>query len=57
MYESIYSLFKKELKILREYFNENQKKEFIQSSTLSTEYSILFVLKSNEEMRLYINYR
>ncbi len=28
-YESIYSLFKKELKILQEYLNKNQKKEFI----------------------------
>jgi len=29
IYRSIYSLSKKELKILREYLNENQKKRFI----------------------------
>ncbi len=56
IYRSIYSLSKKELKILQEYFVKNQKKEFIQFLTLSTEYSVLFILKSNREIYLYINY-
>ena len=55
-YRSIYSLSEKELKILQEYLDKNQKKEFIQFSILFIKYSVLFISKSNKEMRLYINY-
>ena len=42
--------------MLQEYLNKNQKKEFIQFSILSIEYLVLFVLKLNKEMCLYVNY-
>ena len=57
MFELIYALFKKELRILRKYLNENLKKEFIRKSQSSTKYSILFVLKKDETLRLCVDYR
>ena len=56
-FELIYALFEKELKTLREYLDENLKKEFIQKSKSSTRYSILFVLKKDETFRLCVDYR
>ena len=56
-FESIYALFEKKLRILREYLNENLKKKFIRKSQSSTRYSILFVLKKNEKLRLCVDYR
>ena len=53
----IYALFEKELRILREYLNKNLKKEFIRKSQSSTKYSILFVLKKDETLRLCVDYR
>ena len=35
----------------------NEKKEFIRKSKFSTEYSILFVFKKNEKLRLCVDYR
>ena len=57
MFESIYALSEKELKTLQKYLNKNMKKEFIKKSQSSTEYSILFVLKKNETLHLYVNYQ
>ena len=56
-FELIYALFEKKLKILREYLNENLKKKFIRKSQSSTKYSILFVLKKDEKLRLCVDYR
>ena len=56
-FELIYALFEKKLRILREYLNENLKKKFIWKSQSSTKYSILFVLKKNETLRLCVDYR
>ena len=56
-FELIYALFEKKLKILREYLNENLKKEFIRKSKSSTKYSILFVFKKNETLRLCVDYK
>ena len=55
-YKLIYRLFKKKLKEIRKYINENLKKEFIKSFILLIEYFILFVLKVNGKLRLCINY-
>ena len=57
MFELIYALFEKKLKILRKYLNENLKKKFIRKSQSSTKYSILFVSKKDEILRLCVNYR
>ena len=37
--------------------NENLKKKFIRKSQSSTRYSILFVSKKNEKLRLCVDYR
>jgi capsule polysaccharide modification protein KpsS len=50
-------LSEKELQVLRKYINENLKKGYIRPSTLSARYPILFVLKLNEKLRIYIDYR
>ena len=56
-FEFIYALFEKKLRILREYLNENLKKKFIRKSQSSTRYSILFVFKKDEKLRLCVDYR
>ena len=55
--KSIYSLLKIENKILRIYIEKQRSKEYIRSFTLSTDYSILFVKKSNDSLRLCVNYK
>ncbi len=57
MFESIYALSKKELLILRKYLAKNEKKEFIKKSQSRAEYSILFTLKKDEELRLCVDYQ
>ena len=56
-FEFIYAFFEKKLKILRKYLNENLKKKFIRKSQSSTKYSILFVFKKDEKLRLCVDYR
>ena len=56
-YDSIYSLNEVELNILRNYIEINLANDFIRSSTFSTKSFILFVKKSNEDLRLCVNYR
>ena len=56
-FELIYALFEKELRTLREYLNENLKKKFIRKLKSSTKYSILFVLKKDEKLRLCVDYQ
>jgi hypothetical protein len=53
----IYLLSEKELQVLREYINENLKKGYIRFSTLLARYPVLFVLKPNEKLRIYVDYR
>ncbi len=53
----IYSLLTEKLDALRQYLKENMQKKFIRESQSSAEYSILFVLKSNESLRLCVDYR
>jgi hypothetical protein len=43
--------------VLREYINENLKKGYIRPSILLTRYPVLFVLKSNGKLRIYVDYR
>ena len=42
---------------MKTYLNENLTKEFIKKSQSSTRYSILFVLKKNDTLRLCVDYR
>ncbi len=57
MKQFIYSLSAEKLDALQQYLKENMWKEFIRKSQLLTEYSILFILKSNESLKLCVNYR
>ena len=53
----IYILFYTQLEILRNYLDKNLKKSFIRKVKIIIEFLILFILKKNEKLRLYINYR
>ncbi len=56
-FEFIYILSIFELQILKNYLNEYLKKKFIISSTSSAGFLILFVKKTNEKLRLCVDYR
>ena len=53
----IYAFSNKKLEILCEYLKINEKKELIQKSKFSTEYSVLFVFKKNRKFLLCVDYR
>ena len=53
----VYSLSSKKFETLQKYFHENFQKEFINSSKAFYVSSILFVVKSNDQFRLCVNYR
>jgi hypothetical protein len=54
--QHIYLLLEKELQVLREYINENLKKEYIRSLILLTRYPVLFVSKLNGKLRMCVDY-
>ena len=53
----IYTLLEKELSVLRYYLKENLRKGFIREFKSLVSSSILFILKKDGKLRLYINYR
>ena len=53
----IYILFHTQLKILKNYLDENLKKSFIQKAKTTVEFSILFIPKKDGKLRLCVNYR
>ncbi len=57
MKQFIYSLSAEKLNALQQYLKENMQKKFIKELQLSAEYSILFILKLNESLKLYVDYR
>jgi hypothetical protein len=56
-HKSIYKLSETELKILKKYLNENLKKKYIQHSINPAEAFILFILKKDGNLRLYVDYK
>ena len=42
---------------LKEFIKENLRKGYIQPSQLLAGYLVLFILKKNRKLRMYINYR
>ena len=56
-YRPIYALSETKLKALREYLDENLKKEFIRPSMSPAGYPILFVPKKDGKLRLCVDYR
>ena len=57
MKQFIYSLLIEKLDALWQYLKENMWKEFIKESQSSAEYSILFISKLNESLKLCIDYK
>ena len=55
--ESIYNISQNELRVIRNYLANALKKKWIRSSSSSTRASMLFVKKSNDSLRLCMNYR
>ena len=53
----IYSLSFRKFEIFQKYLHENLQKEFINSNKTLYVSFILFVVKSNDQLRLYVNYR
>ena len=53
----IYSLLGYKLEQIKKYLNEHLKKEFIVFNYASFISFILFIKKSNEGLRFYVNYR
>jgi hypothetical protein len=56
-FESIYNLFVIELEVFRDYLDEFLIKEFIVSSFSSTKILILFAKKSENDLKLCVNYK
>ena len=42
---------------LKEFIKENLRKEYIQLLQLLAGYPVLFILKKNRKLRMYVNYR
>jgi hypothetical protein len=53
----IYELLQAEQKKFKNYINKNLKKGYIRPSILFAGYLIIFAIKKNGILRLYINYR
>ena len=53
----IYTLFYTQLEILRDYLDKNLKKDFIWEIKITVEFLILFILKKDKKLRLYVDYR
>ena len=53
----VYSLSSKKFETLQKYLHDNLQKRFINSSKILYVSSILFVVKSNEQLRLCVDYR
>ncbi len=56
-YQKIYGFNERQLETLRQYLQQNLKRNYIRKSQLSTGYSILFVSKKTRSDRLCIDYR
>jgi hypothetical protein len=56
-YASLYNLSEEKLLLIKKYLKKHLNKEFIESSTVSYASFILFVKKSDEELRFCVNYR
>ena len=53
----IYKLIKTENLALKEFIKENLKKGYIKPLQSSAGYLVLFILKKNKKLKIYINYR
>ena len=53
----IYALLEKEFLVFRDYLKENLRKRIIREFKSLVDYLILFILKKDGKLRLYVNYR
>jgi hypothetical protein len=53
----IYLLSKRKLKTLKKYINKNLVKGYIRPSKSPAKFTVLFVLKKNGKLRIYVDYR
>jgi hypothetical protein len=56
-YISLYKMFEEELKIVKKYFEDNLKKNFIVASRSFFASSVMFMKKTNESLRFCVDYR
>ena len=56
-YDSLYDMNRDELLILQKYLTKNLKKNFIRFNSSSAAFSILFVKKSDENLRFCVDYK
>ncbi len=56
-YTSLYKMFEKELKIIKKYFEDNLKKNFIVASRSFFASSVMFMKKANESLRFCVDYK
>jgi hypothetical protein len=49
-------MLRKELKVLKEYINVNEAKRYIKKLTALIRSLVLFILKKDSSLQLYINY-
>ncbi len=56
-YASLYNLSEEELQLIKKYLKKHLNKDFIESNIASYASLILFVKKSDEELRFCVNYR
>jgi hypothetical protein len=56
-YAFLYNLSKEELQLIKKYLKKHLNKDFIESSTVFYASSILFVKKSNDELRFCVDYK
>src|SRR5947207_8285225 len=57
IFDFIYNLFELELKILKEYIQDKLKKKLIHSFISSFDFSVLFIKKLDDNLRLCVDYR
>ena len=55
-HNSLYNLFKMKLNVLQKYLDDILVKNWIKHSVSSVNTSVLFVLKKDKDLRLYVNY-
>ena len=56
-YSDLILILRKEEKFLKTYINELLVKGFIRASSFKVLYTVLFILKKDEGLRLYIDFR
>ena len=57
LYEFLYNIFNKKLKIFKNYFNENLTFDKIKHIIIDVNSFVLFVFQNNNNLKLFIDYK